>query len=1313
MHRRLKYLDSKNINEAAVLRLIFSPNKLFYDTSNLASTPMEDDFEQDVEKKGLSSENKELFTLPYKSCKSIPFAFNVNFFGRLGGFSQILEKVNSNEPKAGDLILIKRLLKTVSNMSEYLSKDQWEKWGKPLGEAGIGYIMRLSETELKLLNEKDATKFIKVLHLFVKNEAFLAQKVEELELGIVLRLFTLPSLQKKLVGIAVLIGRLNRLQHKWPNSPSGNTKEAYLFAEYLRNNKFVELIFGDGIREEILNKAVPLLVFLYCWKMLSGIEICAMWELSISKYESMQKSIMSAISNIVLHFSSKDSKELFTRVKAIPLAKMNDHIVGVLNALAKNEYFRNKKSQKLKNKKEEKKVKEEKKNPKEEGKLLGGTRDHGELRLRKMETKKISKAMDDTQDHIRQHVRSGSGDLDRVAARIPSEYEMDPFIPEEETEICSTESCEIFNYIWWLTQEGAQGLSLTIQTQILENFLTLLSKCYQNKRADYLHICEGMLASDKSPIQFGKIYIRIADMLNQESNFKFQASIQDFLFKIIINLVELKRKVALQAVEKMNDTTVVDLYEDIITSPILKLNYYNELEQRLDFIKYLVGTCCQSLTAESVSILWKTFLVNSFSDKEVEIFFSFMHLLIKTGNGLTLAADQVFDSFFFEILLRMEYASFSENAFGCLKELFVAINSSYKQIKIVHNKGLEIIDLRLIGFETVWQIALHAKNNKVQKIATDFIYEIYKRITPQLLAKEGPAIRQSFMTKCMDYMKSGLNSLATDKNNLEFQEKITKGLSLLTGYIEKFEKVPLSASQAIPDYQFNLNVTHRNGEKYVVQVSTRMKVVDALEKIRTECKCKELVTDLLFMTQGRVIYPTETTLYENNIRDTLTMRIELPYRDDTIPNAQPAQQVQIEPKMSESEVEDAVKELQNVVPSSANILKAALKKAKYDLNQAILLVTDEYSLTELEQEVKLAENAQLVQAVNKHADNLSEMLANNNEYFMLLYNLLLAGTPDIVKKVWDLIMDIPINEKMQSSIISIKDSNGEQGWKTVFELDSPYKLAYNLKIIQGIIFSAENVKKTEWLNSFISFGGLAGLISILEELTIIIAKIPSGNCALKTFTQCLEFAVGINKEILKSSLIATESKLYAKYIELTTTKKEKKNPMIKSNKDKENNEKANEKKENLILSIEQALKIKEVVYKQKLLPINIHVLSQLNDDSITLHKECLLLLINMICFEGKWIEEIYINPQFQQYLSIVLLKSKNEKNKQLFVSEMTNLGEIVNKIIQVEKSLLPPETFYLNSLTSILPSPDILCPDCEIYFNFFGDFLGIYQSNKK
>ena len=1289
MHRRLKALDSKNSSEAAVLRLIFSPGKLFYDTSNLASTPMEDDYEQDVETKSLSTGNKDLFTLPWKSCKCIPFAFNINFFGRLGGFSEVLGKVNSIEPKASDLIFIKRLLRTIANMSEYLSKEQWEKWGKPLGEAGISYIIRMNETELKLLNEKDTTKFIRVLHILVKGEPSLTQGVGELELGIALRLTTLPSLQKKLVGIAILVGKLNRFQNKWPTTSSGNSKDAYLFAEYLCKNKFVELIFGDSIREEILNKAVPLLVFLYCWKMIIGKDICAIWDLAMSKYEYMQKAIMNAISSIALHMTCQDSNELFARVKAVPLARMNDHIVGVLNALAKNEYFRNKKNAKLKNKKEEKKTAVE-------GKLLGGIQDPNII---------TSKAKDDTKDPVRQHVRTGSGDQGRAAARIPNEFEMDPFIPDEEF---PTESYEIFNYVWWLTQEGAQGLSITIQKQILDNFLSLLSNCYPNKRADYLHICEGMLASDKSPVQFSKIYIRIIDMLKQDPNFKLQTSIQDFLSKIIINLIELKRKVAIQAVEKINDISIADVYENIITNPVLKLNYYKELEQRFDFIKCLVGTCWQPLTQDSVLILWKSFLINSFSDKEVDIFLTFMHSLIKTGNGLILAADQVFDSFFFEVLLKLEYETYSEHAFGCLKELFVAINSSYKQIKIVQNGSLEIIDLRLIGFETVWQIALHTKNTKVQKLATDFIYEVYKRVTPQLLASNGPAIRQNFLTKCMDCVKSGINGLAADKNNLEYQEKITKGLSLLTGYIDKFEKVPLSASQAIPDYQFNLNVTLRNGDKHVVQVSTRMKVVDALEKIITECKCKEQVNDLLFMTQGRVITPMESTLYENNIRDTLTMRIEQPYRDDSIPNNQPSQPVQAEPTMTESEINEAVKNLQDIVSVNPNILKAALKKAKYDLNQAIIYATDDYMVSELEQEVKLAENAQLVQTVNKHADNLSEMLANHNEYFILLYDLLVVGTPDIVKKVWDLIMDIPINDKLQSNVFSLNNSNGEQNWKNIYALDSPYKLAYNLKIIQRIIFSPENEKKIAWMNSFITFGGLAGLISILNELTIITANLPSGDINLKTFMQCLELVVKITNEIIKSSLIATQSELYAEYIKMTAPKQEKKSPLIKKNKEKENNEK---KQEELILSIEQASKIKDVIYKLKLLPKNIQLLSQLNEDSFSLHQQCLLMLINTICMEGKWIEEIYISTQFQQYLCTVLLKSKNDKTKQLFVTEMTNLSKILNKIIRADKSLPTPEAFYLNSLTSLLPSPDISLPDCEIYFNFFCDFLEIYLSN--
>ena len=316
-----------------------------------------------------------------------------------------------------------------------------------------------------------------------------------------------------------------------------------------------------------------------------------------------------------------------------------------------------------------------------------------------------------------------------------------------------------------------------------------------------------------------------------------------------------------------------DLGELIITNDALKLTYYEELEQRLNILKFMATKIKQKLKIDSITTLWRLFLMHSFSKKEVEIFLTFIHDILVMARGNELVIQGYFDQFFTEILLRLDPKTYPLKAFSCLKEIMVIQNVYFRHIKVTSHGSLEIMDTKLLALNCIWELSLQSRDDTLQRKTSDFIHDIYKNISNELAIQKKQAIREEFLDRCMQNIKIGMSGINLGGNNESDMIRAQRAISMLCDYVQEFEEIKSDGKdipEGIPDYQIIIHVTTPE-PKLDITLRTSMKTKDAFQLILRQKNNNGDVNKFLFMHGGKIYQASNKTLWEEQILDGATI----------------------------------------------------------------------------------------------------------------------------------------------------------------------------------------------------------------------------------------------------------------------------------------------------------------------------------------------------------------------------------------------------------------------------------------------------------
>jgi hypothetical protein len=76
------------------------------------------------------------------------------------------------------------------------------------------------------------------------------------------------------------------------------------------------------------------------------------------------------------------------------------------------------------------------------------------------------------------------------------------------------------------------------------------------------------------------------------------------------------------------------------------------------------------------------------------------------------------------------------------------------------------------------------------------------------------------------------------------------------------------------------------------------------------------------------------------------------------------------------------------------------------------------------------------------------LVAENQQYFELLFALLAKSSASLVEPVWELLQKLPVNAKLHEDISQLHET--KEGWNSLLDSRSTHKLLYSLKIIEGL-----------------------------------------------------------------------------------------------------------------------------------------------------------------------------------------------------------------------------------------------------------------------
>lgn len=1211
-----------------VLKRIFSPKNPLYDFSSInCFYDTESDFISELKSYQTFFESGMSIAAISLTSRLKTFGWLVNCFGKAKGFDAIYGILSKSQLDCNELPVIIRLIKTVANLVNYLDYCEWQSHCLIIAEAGIIYLKAITDIELKKISEKHLKKLIEQIRRLYIIDGVIpkTQEIDTLELEIAWRLCTLPSIERQLVGIGIINDIVVQLNN------SKNKAKTKILLNWLTEKNFEAIVIGESIQVEKMQKGFNILRFMYIERLIGGNGLLQIWDDCLSKSNNVPDVMHNAFKELSLHFTTKIATKLFERIKQVPLSDYTFNTIDLLISLAKNEYYRN---------------------------------------------KKLSLFKEDESSDFPTHTIPFDGANNRS-------FEDPPEIPEDETENYEP-LFEITTYLWNLVQEKAlsHGFSLEIQAKATESYLQFLSFYYPKKLVECLEICGDMIAKDQSVLHFAKIYTQIRDLLKEHN--QSGIAIKDLSQAVIINIIQFKCKAVQKGIEHENDLT--DFYETFITYEIQKLSYYSELERRLNLLQYLLANNSQKTQFRHFNKLLEAFTTNGISGKEIDIFLQFILYILGLSQGLFFIAEGAFDSFFFDFLLKIDTKAYSSSAFQCLKELFIGMNEIYRHIELSQIGDLEIISPELIGLNAIWEIALDAQDQKVQKSANDLLFLIYKIKKPY--KEERRVVYESFVTKCMSYVKSAIDPNNPIENS---HERIIKVLKLLIKQIEiseerSFEKLPKQILMS----SFIVNAIGSYNKRVSIQVNPIMTVSELLKKVKSEAYS----SSTKYAANGVVLTSSENTLYESNITQPYTLKAASNTTWES--NLQYSENNNNEIKQDDEEKinESSLKKIRVIFQDNTlETIKEALIRSNYDTDLAIERMTEKYWVDKFIDYAEDRKKEKIQQSSNRKPEQLSFLLANNNEFFQILYNLLDSTNLEIAQNSWNLLSNIPINSKMINDAFRFNlDEKAKE-----FKYDSHYKILYNLHILRAIM-DFNNLSPQEWIENFVLKGRFVGVCENLLNFPCKSMIMPE---TFEIRMQILEYIFNIYEIFVE---IALDELNHSSYNDLV--RKRNANGYAGGNtfKDFVNHAYFCKKEANLILDVLKNSKIVETLIKI-LVQVSIE---KSGTTSIILAGASLLNTI--FCLDHYFIIEAEKDENFAELIKNILIYSTQNDMKTTFITQLDILFSLFEENSWRDNEFAPPNVFCLNLLITTLPLPIDENANFDSYFRFVAKHIKLVSS---
>lgn len=252
---------------------------------------------------------------------------NVNAFCKLNGF-EALERLLETQDSAPDIKFLNKVLAIIGQIRYFITPEYRITFFTTIKEIMFGIIDRYDSEQLKQISKEDLNLFITtmeaVLESAVDDSIIADEIIQSFELCLALRFLNTPYIEKRILGINMLISKVNMVNKShfpcsWKRTRSSIIKGIWLtdqrFLDWLLDNKIFELFFGETLHSELVTKYYAILCFLYSKDKLTEEHFEVMWDCAINKHEAYRVNILKILSTLALKILPSHAKFLFEKVK--------------------------------------------------------------------------------------------------------------------------------------------------------------------------------------------------------------------------------------------------------------------------------------------------------------------------------------------------------------------------------------------------------------------------------------------------------------------------------------------------------------------------------------------------------------------------------------------------------------------------------------------------------------------------------------------------------------------------------------------------------------------------------------------------------------------------------------------------------------------------------------------------------------------------------------------------------------------------------------------------------------------------------------
>jgi len=1193
---RIKYFGNKNESDSKILPKIFKRGSKFYELS-LSSSLGIYGMEQKISKEKIeTTTNYSIYAHQTYDDKIKFLQFNVNLFGQMGGFDSMRNGIANSEAKSCYIPIIRRWLKTMVNCSEFLTNDHVKLEGLNVCKLTLDFIKRLKDNEISECKEKEIRKILAYIHKIQKEfRGYEAYLWDELELDFCIWTLKIPN--KKIIGIDIINGQLTTIKDKFPGYYVMHDNPMKKIMKWCEENKIYELLFENTEFDiEIIKKCGLLLELLYSWEIIKGKHIFELLKIANSvENKLVQKALYSIIEQPILHFSRLDSIQLFTEIKQISYPLLTENTLKIISALAKNEFYR------------------------------------------------------------KEAHENGIG-LMRKSLKV--------FILNDTEGGCYNKETDgsMVNFIWELLQHD---LNSEIQGNLCDLFINLNIEFSREELRDFIKKCEEKILADNNFKICSKIYMKFVEQINKENKGKPHEIKSKMLDFSMLSLLALKKSTVQNILSfengDLNREIIMkneenDINDKKLVEYLKKCKYYEELEQRFDFLAFLIIVQNEQIEKEDIQTLCESFLFNGFSLKEVETLFTFFAKLLSSNISKVLVVSKVFDTLFFEILLKHDPQQFIDPELSCFLRIFVLMNSAYKRLKVNYDETVNLLSNKIIGLDHLWRICFGCTDNTVKQTSFEFIKKLYSNISSELTSEQKLQISEDFINKCFSYIIS--------KN----ENTVILSLELLLGYLKENQSNDLTPSTTSMN-SFDLTFQDSNSKTVCVNVTPDTKVIDCIDTaLALLGSASTQLEKLKFVCEGKELNPTAEPLSQYGILSPALIEISDRY------NA-------MFPSLSNQNINNSSDEnkcADQLIPMfpdlSPEVIKLAAKNAKGDINQALEYLTNDSLKSQL-----ISSLPSKIESIKKiHNDKNNTVLLKNDKYFEILYTLLESHNTEICEKTWEIINLLPIHHNILSIVYQL---NNYEEWKNILLHNSGYKISYILRALDSEFNSKIS---SDLIINFVKNNGFNILIEILnQQISLSDVVVIENKCKL------IDTVLKILNRFIETALAYFSDNLYKKYYE------QHKNYASLY----ENLPKYDLDTQKLIYE-----KFNSVEIIEKIILILTRLIDEFNSDMNLQFTRILHVLL--ILHEDLINEILYKNLDYKNLLFNILRQNYASQDfKQILFIEISNFIELLNLLNKNAKFV---KLFYLNCCIEILLEPNISLANFDQFFIFFESLLDLY-----